>query len=173
MIDSELEEQKKEPKKAKQAAGPQLSFIVLGIFWFILAASLLYSQYRPSIIITWSTETEFDTAGFNIYRSVAPGDEDCEALVADDYDLITDELIPGSDDPESGGDYEYRDKDVKAGLTYCYQLEDTEFSSRTERHQPLIAEAAEPELWAITLAAASTIIGLLLIITGIKQDKQR
>ena len=89
-----------------------------------------FSEFRrpATIVIEWETETEFDTAGFNIYCSVVT-DDDCKAIDASNYDQINDELIPSSADPSSGATYSFEDKNVESGLQYCYALEDVEFIS--------------------------------------------
>jgi hypothetical protein len=63
------------------------------------------------VIVEWTTESEVDTAGFNLYRS--------ESLEGP-YIKINPELIPSSPDPILGGHYVYTDTNVVAGQTYYY-----------------------------------------------------
>ena len=68
--------------------------------------------------IEWTTETEINTAGFNIYRGEASDGP---------FDVkVNDQLIPGSLDPLTGGKYSYADKAVQFGRLYYYQLEEVE-----------------------------------------------
>jgi len=67
------------------------------------------------IMVEWSTLAEFNTAGFNLYRSTDPNDLSPEHLGYFD-----------SEDPggSSGADYELKDSNVQAGVIYYYWLEE-------------------------------------------------
>lgn len=78
------------------------------------------------IIIRWSTETEVDTAGFNLYRSLSAGGP---------WEKINDRLIPGAPDPLLGGSYVFTDTEVIAGQTYWYELEEVETTGKVTRLQ--------------------------------------
>lgn len=67
---------------------------------------------QQSIIIKWSTTLEIDVVGYNLYRSTSPNG----TLV-----LVNPTLIPGSNN-QFGGQYEYTDTNVQAGVTYYYYL---------------------------------------------------
>ncbi len=88
-------------------------------------------------VLDWTTASELNTAGFNLYRS-----ENANGP----FIKINAQLIPASPDPLTGGKYEYLDKDVVAGHTYYYQLEDVEVSGASARHpsQAVTAAAAFP-----------------------------
>lgn len=86
---------------------------------------------RP-IIIRWSTESEVDTAGYNIYRAL---DE------AGPWQQINPRLIPGSSDPLRGGSYVFTDTQVLAGQTYWYELEEVELGGRQARLERIEATA--------------------------------
>lgn len=79
---------------------------------------------QQSVTIRWVTESEFNTAGFNLYRSE---NEDGPFTTK-----VNDRLIPARDDPALGGEYVYTDTQVVAGQTYYYQLEEVEKTGRTE-----------------------------------------
>ena len=81
--------------------------------WLLLVifgiASIVYgiSQIlKHEIIINWSTATEFQTAGFNLYRAESEQGP---------YQKVNAKIIPASPDPLVGGDYVYRDNQVKPG----------------------------------------------------------
>lgn len=102
--------------------------VCLGIsaVWTDAAAASGPAQGKPGqpIVISWSTETEVNTAGFNVYRALS---EDGP------WEKINDRLIPGSSDPLRGGNYTFTDSEVLAGITYWYELEEVELSGQTTR----------------------------------------
>ncbi|MER2600447.1 MAG: hypothetical protein ABTQ73_13085 [Caldilineales bacterium] len=84
------------------------------------------------IIIRWSTETEVNTAGFNVYRALS---EDGP------WQQINTRLIPGSPDPVLGGSYVFTDTNVTVGVTYWYELEEIELSGQATRLERTSATA--------------------------------
>jgi len=84
------------------------------------------------VIVEWTTASEVDTAGFNLYRSESPDGP---------FARINDHLVPASPDPLLGGSYAFTDTDVVAGRTYYYQLEDVEIDGTTTRHGPIEVKA--------------------------------
>ncbi|HEY65208.1 MAG TPA: hypothetical protein G4O02_11620, partial [Caldilineae bacterium] len=109
------------------------------------------SQGAP-IVVEWSTETEVNTVGFNLYRAESPDGP---------FEKINKELIPASPDPLAGGHYVYTDTNVIAGRTYYYQLEDVESTGATTRHGPIVVRA-EPQwprwVWAVSGVALALLI---------------
>lgn len=95
--------------------------IVVGILGII-------ARQRAEVIVEWTTATEFNSVGFNLYRSENPVDQ---------YIKINKDIIQSSPDPLTGGTYSYKDRDVQPGRTYYYQLEEIESSGATTRHGPL------------------------------------
>ena len=89
------------------------------------------------VLVEWTTETEVETAGFNLYRSESP---------AGPYVKVNPALIPGASDPLLGGRYVYTDTNVIAGRTYYYKLEDVELDGAITLHGPIevVAEASSP-----------------------------
>ncbi len=116
-------------------------------------AAPLQQESRPGqpIIIRWSTETEVDTAGYNIYRAKS---EDGE------WRKINERLIPGSPDPLRGGSYVFTDTQVIAGQTYWYELEEIELTGRTTRLERIQATSAAPSAFPLNLPCAGS--GFLL-----------
>jgi len=97
--------------------GLMLVAVGLGIWaWWL-------SQHA-SVNIEWTTASELNTVGFNVYRR--------ESLEGPET-RINPELIPASTDPLQGGSYQFIDKSVKPGLTYYYELEDVEMDGVTNR----------------------------------------
>jgi hypothetical protein len=125
------------------------SFIWLSLALLLAAAIslLLPLGAASSITIEWTTASELNTAGFNLYRSEG---------AAGNYLRLNTELIPGSTDSLTGGTYSYIDTNVIAGRTYYYQLEDIETSGATTRHEP----------YQVVAGAGSNISGLTIGLLG-------
>ena len=83
-----------------------------------------------TILLTWSTETEIDTAGFNIYRAESENG---------DYIKINSELIPAEGSSTQSTSYEFIDKDVKNRKPYYYKLEDRDLGGNSTLHGPISA----------------------------------
>ena len=89
--------------------------------------------------VEWSTETEMNTAGFNLYRGEsADGPFDVK---------VNDQLIPPAADPLTGGKYQYVDKTARAGVTYYYRLEEVERNGGTNNFGPISVRAGGLEWW--------------------------
>lgn len=85
-----------------------------------------------TVIVEWTTESEVNLAGFNVYRS--------ESLDGP-YVRLNDTLIPASPDPIAGASYSYADSTVRAGATYYYKLEDVELDGKATVHGPITVVA--------------------------------
>ncbi len=138
---------------------------------FVLAAllttpSLVAAQDPVStsvpgtVVIEWTTESEVDLAGFNIYRSESRDGP---------YVKINSELIPASPDPIAGGSYSYADSTAEAGVAYYYKLEDVELDGKTATHGPIrvvaTAESAAQPSTAGVLAVIllATLLGAVAL----------
>jgi hypothetical protein len=115
------------------------------------------------VIVEWTTESEVETAGFNLYRSESP---------AGPYVKVNPALIPGASDPLLGGQYVYTDTNVVAGRTYYYKLEDVELDGTTSLHGPIevVAEVASPsvfadlgDLWPLAMLIAVFVLGGVIL----------
>jgi hypothetical protein len=112
-----------------------LLLMLAGMVW----ASGPVNQDQPGrpIIVRWSTESEVNTAGFNIYRSAS---EDGP------WTRINPQLIPGSSDPLRGGTYVFTDTNVIAGQSYWYELEEVELGGQVNRLERTQATAGRQGL---------------------------
>jgi len=95
-----------------------------------LAQQPVSTSERGMVIVEWSTESEVNLAGFNIYRSGSPDGP---------YVKLNDTLIPAAPDPIAGGNYSYTDATAEPGVTYYYQLEDVELDGKATMHGPIVA----------------------------------
>jgi hypothetical protein len=92
----------------------------------ICACCLLGLQgwQRSLVTITWSTASELDTAGFNLYRNPDPEGE---------FERVNPALIPSRAEPLTGGEYSYADAQVLPGQVYYYELEAVNLDGSRER----------------------------------------
>ena len=82
------------------------------------------------VIIEWTTESEIDNAGFNIYRA---------DLEDGEYIKINDSLILLEGSPTQGASYEFTDTDAQNRKTYYYKLEDIDLNGQSTMHGPVSA----------------------------------
>jgi hypothetical protein len=82
------------------------------------------------VTLMWRTESEIDTAGFNIYRGVIGSSE---------MTKLNDTLIPAKGTATSGSEYTYVDDDVRNGVIYIYKLEDVDTAGTVTEHKPVRA----------------------------------
>lgn len=113
---------------------------------FILAAC------STPIRVEWNTETEMNTAGFNVYRGESPDGP---------FDVkVNAELIPPSPDPLSGGKYSLLDRSARPGVTYYYQLQEVEKTGEVSFHGPIQAKGS-PFSWQQSLVLAVLAVAVL------------
>ena len=82
------------------------------------------------VALVWSTKSEIDNAGFNLYRSEA---EDGE------YVQLNDALISAEGSATQGASYKFIDTDVQNRKTYYYKLEDIDLNGISTMHGPVSA----------------------------------
>ncbi len=93
-------------------------------------ASMEAVPANRKITVKWTTASEVNNAGFNIYRAKV---EDGE------YEQINDSLIPAEGSPTEGAAYEFIDNDVQIRKTYYYMLEDVDQNGISTLHGPVSA----------------------------------
>jgi hypothetical protein len=84
------------------------------------------------IILNWTTASEKDNAGFNIYRADSENGE---------YVKINAALIPSKGSVTEGASYRFADWSVAKKQTYFYKLEDVDTSGVATQHGPVSATA--------------------------------
>jgi len=97
---------------------------------FIALSSFTVTPSHKEVTISWSTESEIDNAGFNIYRAES---EDGE------YIKINAALIPAQGSPTQDAAYSFTDENVKNRKTYFYKLEDVDLNGTATSHGPVSA----------------------------------
>jgi len=83
-----------------------------------------------TVTLQWSTESETDNAGFNLYRSEKENGE---------YIKINSTLITAQGSSTQGVFYEFVDSNVQNRKTYFYKLEDVDLSGKQTMHGPVSA----------------------------------
>ena len=107
-------------------------FSLLLLINVLVGCSVLSGSDRAHILVQWTTGSEINTAGFNLYRS-----DKAEGP----FTRINARLVPATNDPIAGGKYQYQDDDVRSGQTYYYELEDVELNGTSTRHGPIVIVA--------------------------------
>ena len=111
-----------------------------------------------TVTVEWSTASELNTAGFNLYRGESQDGP---------FTRINAELIPASPDPLIGGSYIYTDTGVAAGRIYYYQLEDVETSGATTIQGVVQVRAdggLDPALLIALAAVGVVMIGIMVFL---------
>ena len=132
---------------------------VLFLIWPLAAAAEEPTPAASIVVVEWTTESEVDLAGFNLYRSESP---------AGPYVKVNASLIPGASDPLLGGQYAYTDTNVVAGRTYYYKLEDVDLDGTTTLHGPIevVAEAGSPSAFPNLAAWWPLAVLIVVLILG-------
>lgn len=83
------------------------------------------------VTVQWTTASEIDNAGFNIYRSESENGV---------YVKINNALIPAEGSPSQGAAYEFTDTGVQNRNAYFYKLEDIDMNGVSVLHGPVSAK---------------------------------
>lgn len=88
------------------------------------------------IILKWTTQSEVNNLGFNIYRSLKEGEG---------YTKINEKLIEGAGTSSVAHSYTYKDKRLLNDTTYWYKIEDMSLTGKGTMHGPIsITTKSEP-----------------------------
>ncbi|MEN8219567.1 MAG: hypothetical protein ABFS56_25095 [Pseudomonadota bacterium] len=99
---------------------------------FVTLADFTATANETGILLEWQTATEFDNAGFHLWRATGEG------WKSGDYSTVirlTEQLIAAQGNSSA---YSYRDTDVESGITYYYGLEDIDLNGQSTFHWDLI-----------------------------------
>lgn len=126
---------------------------------FLLVALLLtMAGCAAPVRVTWKTETEMNTAGFNLYRSTSPDGPFTEK--------VNEALIPPSADPLTGKEYTYVDTSAQGGVTYYYELQEVERNGNINRFGPISVRASGLEWPQVALLAGLAVLVLVIWFRG-------
>ncbi|MCX5885574.1 MAG: hypothetical protein NT096_06665 [Proteobacteria bacterium] len=96
----------------------------------IKLTSFTATASNRKVILSWTTESEIDNAGFNLYRAESKDGE---------YVKINPALIPAQGSATQGATYEFVDENVRLRETYWYKLEDIDLNGKSTFHGPVSA----------------------------------
>ena len=82
------------------------------------------------VMLRWTTESENDNVGYNLYRSESENGE---------YKKINDFLITAQGSSTEGAFYDFIDNTVQNRKTYYYKLEDIDLNGTSTMHGPVSA----------------------------------
>jgi len=104
-----------------------LAFIIAGLA--CAAPVETVEAEEPGNTLRWSTASEVDSYGFDVYRST---EEDGT------FTVINDKPIAGAGDSDTPTDYEFVDRDIEPDTKYYYYIESISMSGIRERATPVI-----------------------------------
>lgn len=138
----------------------------LGALWLLLSAFILGSELgrQPEILVRWVTETEMNTAGYNLYRALSPDGP---------FEKINSRLILSEGDPMIGAEYEYSDPIVRRDQTYYYQLEEVEVDGDSIKLDMIHARVDPIRTGVVALAGAGLLIGGYLLVSALLTLRSR
>lgn len=110
---------------------------------------------NPAVWIEWSTASEMETVGFNLYRS----EQDDKEFI-----LVNQKLIPGSSDPLRGGNYRFKDQGIKSGKHYLYRLEEIEKNGTSRELASLEVGIQRQGLPELTIGIILILISVILMV---------
>jgi predicted small lipoprotein YifL len=84
--------------------------------------------------LKWTTASEVDNFGFDIYRSLA---EDGP------FEKITEQPLPGAGTTDEPQRYEFVDEDIDPGTDYYYYIESISLGGVREKFSPIIKAPAK------------------------------
>ena len=96
----------------------------------VLLSSFTALPGDGQIVLHWTTESEIDNLGFDVYRSL---EEDGE------YVRINGDRIQGAGSSSGRNVYSFTDVRLTNGQTYFYKLEDVSFDGKHTLHGPIRA----------------------------------
>jgi hypothetical protein len=115
----------------------------------LLLLALTLAACAAPVQVEWSTETEINTVGFNVYRGDSAGGP---------FDVkVNEQLVPAAPDPLVGGKYSVTDRTAQAGRMYYYQLQEVERTGAVNTHGPIAVRAGGLQGWHV---GAFVLLGL-------------
>lgn len=90
------------------------------------------------VVLTWTTQSEINNQGFEVYRSTQEGG--AYALIVS-YE--NNEALQGAGNSNTERSYRYEDRLITGGETYWYQIADVDYSGVRTFHGPVSAAAPE------------------------------
>jgi hypothetical protein len=147
------------PSPHRRVAASPRRLVALLVILFAL------SGCAAPVRVEWSTETEMNTAGFNLYRGEsADGPFDVK---------VNEQLIAPAADPLTGGKYQYVDKTARAGVTYYYRLEEVERNGSANNFGPISVRAGGLEWWHVLILVSLAAVVVALWLLGGRREARK
>lgn len=131
--------------------------ILSGLLLGLALTSWIFGR-QTIIVVEWSTASEFNTAGFNLYRGLSPDQINQK---------INSTIIPGSIDPLSGGKYQFQDDSVEPGTQYYYVIEEVDLNGTSSKFGPVSIKAVPNHLLTVYLPIILLVFGMAALLTGL------
>ncbi|MBD3225218.1 MAG: T9SS type A sorting domain-containing protein, partial [Caldithrix sp.] len=109
-----------------------------------LPVELASFEAQPSfnaVLLEWTTASELNNMGFNIYRKKI--DED------NDWQKINSDLIAGQGTISSETDYRFTDDKVQSGLSYQYRVESVSFNGKANIEKEIEVTVPMPQEYVL------------------------
>jgi hypothetical protein len=112
-------------ESSQQGSGLTLGYFTLGSTSIDNSLPITLNAFKSKLItggvsLSWTTESELQNEGFNIYRR--------DKELSTDWNLLTNSMIPGQGNTAVKTEYEYIDRTAQAGNTYEYMLESISYA---------------------------------------------
>lgn len=101
----------------------------------ILAPVPLTAETEPNVI-RWSTASEHDSFGYDVYRGSSPEGP---------FTVVNDEVIPGAGTTDLPQSYRFVDEAVEPDTTYWYYIESISLTGERRRITPIHPSRTGPE----------------------------
>jgi hypothetical protein len=137
-----------------------LVFIAIAI---LLLCFGIYERLTPSVRIAWTTESEIDTLGFNLFREDVsdPGKGQ----------QINPHLILAQGSPISGTSYHFIDRDVQAGKSYFYRLMEIDNSNEIIELESIEVQVKHEGIVELGLSILLISMAIVLYLTKQKSSQ--
>ncbi|MCX5903378.1 MAG: choice-of-anchor E domain-containing protein [Proteobacteria bacterium] len=96
----------------------------------VTLSSFTATAQAGRVTLEWTTASEIDNAGFNIYRAESENGE---------YVQINESMIPAQGSSTQGASYQIVDEGLQNRKTYYYKLEDIDLNGTATMHGPVKA----------------------------------
>jgi hypothetical protein len=100
-----------------------------------MSAITAEASKEDGVTITWRTESELNSAGFHVWRSLS------EDKV---YNKITSAIIPSQGNTSVAQEYSYSDKNVESDILYWYKIEELSTNGESKFFGPISVMGVKP-----------------------------
>lgn len=124
-----LREQPNRVARSRRPGGTACLWVALVVVSVALACDTPIEPKPLENKVRWSTASELDSYGFDVYRSTAEEGP---------FTVINDEPVPGAGTSDTPTDYEFVDGQIEPETAYYYYIEAISMNGQRERATPVI-----------------------------------